>query len=163
MSKASEIHCYDYINHPYDKVREVLTTHALSVFQTATKGASSRANDVASGLRVDLGGISIEAGINIKVTQIEEKEQGTRSDPVTQLNIEWEASNAPRLFPLMKAELRVYPLTATETQLDFLGAYEPPMGALGKVMNSMVGHRVAEASVHRFVNDVAGYLRKAIT
>ena len=158
----SEIHCYDYVNHPYEKVRDVLTKDAIAVFQAATKGATSRANDVASGLRVDLGGISIEAGINIKVTQIEQKEQGARSSPVTQLQIEWEAANAPHLFPLMKAELRVYPLTATETQVDFLGAYEPPMGALGHVMNSMVGHRVAEASVHRFVNDVAGYLRKAL-
>ena len=23
MSKAREIHCYDYVNHPYEQVREV--------------------------------------------------------------------------------------------------------------------------------------------
>jgi len=68
----------------------------------------------------------------------------------------------PRLFPLMKAELSIYPLTTTETQLDFLGHYEPPLGALGKAMNAVAGHRIAEASVHRFVSDVAGYLRKAL-
>ena len=66
----------------------------------------------------------------------------------------------PRLFPLMKAELSIYPLTATETQLDFQGVYEPPFGPLGKAVNAVVGHRIAEVSVHRFVNDVAGYLRQ---
>jgi hypothetical protein len=69
----------------------------------------------------------------------------------------------PRLFPLMKAQLSIYPLTATETQLDFLGFYEPPFGAVGKAMNAIVGHRIiAEVSVHRFISDVAAYLRKAL-
>jgi hypothetical protein len=44
-----------------------------------------------------------------------------------------------------------YPLTATETQLDFWGIYEPPLGAVGKAMNAIIGHRIAEASVHRFI------------
>jgi hypothetical protein len=33
---------------------------------------------------------------------------------------------------------------------------------MGKTMNAIVGHRIAEASVHRFVSDVAGYLRQAL-
>ena len=69
----------------------------------------------------------------------------------------------PGLFPLMKGELSVYPLTSMETQLDFSGVYEPPFGAVGKTVNAIVGHRIAEVSVHRFVSDVAGYLRQALT
>lgn len=63
----------------------------------------------------------------------------------------------------MKAELSIYALTATETQLDSSGLYEPPLGALGKAANAVVGHRIAEVSVHRFVSDVAEYLRHALT
>ncbi len=59
-------------------------------------------------------------------------------------------------------EGRIYPITATETQLDFNGLYEPPLGPLGKAVNAIIGHRIAEASVHRFVSDVAGYLRKTL-
>jgi hypothetical protein len=29
-------------------------------------------------------------------------------------------------------------------------------------MNAIVGHRIAEVSVHRFVSDVAGYLRHTL-
>ena len=32
----------------------------------------------------------------------------------------------------MKADLTIYPITATETQLDFKGLYEPPLGPLEK-------------------------------
>jgi hypothetical protein len=59
----------------------------------------------------------------------------------------------------MSAELSVYPLTSTETQLDFLGHYEPPLSVLGGAIDAMVGHRIAEASVHRFIADIAQYLR----
>jgi hypothetical protein len=162
MSNPREIHCYDYVNHPYEQVRGALSKDALAVFQSATKSAAARARSIASELRVDIGGIGIDADIRISVTNIEEKAPEAISDPATRLQLEWEAATMPRLFPLMKAELSIYPLTATETQLDFLGVYEPPLGALGKAMNAIVGHRIAEVSVHRFVSDVAGYLRQTL-
>jgi len=162
MSTGLEIRCYDYVNHPYEKVRDVLKREALSVFQAATKTAASRAQSVAAELHVGLGGISVKADISISVKEIEEQARDAMSGPTTRLRLEWEAATAPALFPLMKAELSVYPLTTTETQLDFLGLYEPPFSALGRAMNAVAGHRIAEASVHRFINEVAEYLRKAL-
>lgn len=162
MSKGFEIHCYDYVNHPYSEVRDALSKDPLTLFRSATKAAASRAQTVASELRVDVGGIGVEAEIMISVKNIEEKMSEAMTTPATRMQLEWESATLPNLFPLMKAEISIYPLTATETQLDFLGSYEPPLGALGKAMNAIVGHRIAEASVHRFVTDVAGYLRQAI-
>lgn len=162
MNSGREIRCYDYVNHSYDQVRDALSRDAVAVFQAATNTAASRARSVASQLRVDIGGIGVEADIKISVHKVEEKVPEAMAGPATRLLLEWEAATMPRLFPLMKAELSIYPLTTTETQLDFLGAYEPPLGALGKAMNAIAGHRIAEASVHRFVSDVAGYLRKAL-
>ena len=161
MSKGREIRCYDYVNHPYEQVRDALRRDALTVFQSATKAAASRAQSIAAELHVDGGGIGIKTDISITVKNVEEKVDAV-SHPVTRLLLEWEAATMPLLFPLMKAELSIYPLTATETQLDFSGIYEPPFGAVGKVMNAVVGHRIAEVSVHRFINDVAGYLRHAL-
>jgi hypothetical protein len=163
MSKGPEIRCYDYVNHPYKQVRDALTRDVLNVFQSATKAAASRAQSVAAELHVDVGGVGVKADINISVKDIEEKTAGAVSDRSTRLLLEWEAASKPRLFPVMKGELCIYPLTATETQLDFWGVYEPPFGAVGKAMNAMVGHRIAEASVHRFVYEVAEYLRQSLS
>ncbi|MGA3235300.1 MAG: hypothetical protein ABSG03_03270 [Bryobacteraceae bacterium] len=162
MSKGREISCYDYVNHPYEQVRDALSKDALAVFQSATKAAASRARSVASELRVDIGGIGVEADIVISVTKIEEQASEAMAGPVTRLQLEWQAAKMPSLFPFMKAELSVYPLTRTETQLDFAGLYEPPLGTVGKAVNAIVGHRIAEVSVHRFVSDVAGYLRQTL-
>jgi hypothetical protein len=160
--KAREIRCYDYVNHPYERVRDALTQNALKVFRSATKSAASRAKSVAAELHVDFAGISVKTDIRIVVTGVEEKGPDAVSSPSTTLRLEWGAANMPRLFPLMKGELSIYPLTATETQLDFSGIYEPPFGAVGKTMNAIVGHRIAEVSVHRFVGDVAEYLRQTL-
>lgn len=162
MSKGPEIDVYDYVNHPYEQVRDALSKDAPAVFQSATKAAASRAQSVASELRVDIGGIAVEADIRVCAKNIEVKDRQGVSDPVTRLQLEWEAAAMPRLFPLMKADLLIYPLTSTETQLDFKGIYEPPLGALGKAANAVIGHRIAEASVHRFVTDVAEYLRRTL-
>jgi hypothetical protein len=162
MATGRKIRSYDYVNHPYDRVRDTLKQNALAVFQSATKAAASRAESVAAELHVDFAGVGVKADIKILVKGVEENAAGATSSASTRLLLEWEAATLPRLFPLMQGELSVYPLTSTETQLDFSGIYEPPFGAVGKTMNAIVGHRIAEVSVHRFVSDVAGYLRQAL-
>jgi len=161
MSKGREIRCFDYVNHPYELVREALSKDAVLVFQAATKAAASRASSIASELRVDIGGIGLEADILISVTKIEDQNPDS-SAPLTRLHLQWQAAKLPALFPLMEAELSIYPLTAHETQLDFSGVYEPPLGPMGKAINAVVGHRIAEVSVHRFINDVAAHLRQEL-
>jgi len=43
-----EIRSYDYVNHPYQRVRDALQKDAPAVFQSATKSAVSRAQSVAN-------------------------------------------------------------------------------------------------------------------
>jgi hypothetical protein len=157
MRKAISV--YDYVNHPYQAVRDKLTAEAAEVFRDATKVAAMRAKSVASELHVNVAGIEVGADIEITVKSIEEQTK-VLSAPVTVIQLEWSAVRMPGLFPLMKAELSVYPLTSTETQLSLAGHYEPPLGAFGKLIDTIVMHRIAEASVHQFITDVAVYLRK---
>ncbi len=162
MSNQHQVRCYDYVNRPYDQVRAALTGDALAVFQSATKAAASRAKSVASELRVNIAGIEVGTDISITVKNIEQQPRQAASPPSTCLSLAWEASNSPHLFPLMNADLTLYPLTATETQLDFSGVYQPPLGVIGSAINSIVGHRIADVSIHRFVADVAEHLRTTL-
>jgi len=41
ISKGSEIRCYDYVNHPDERVRDALRQDALTVFQLARKAAAA--------------------------------------------------------------------------------------------------------------------------
>ena len=163
MSKGRELRCYDYVNRPYSQVRDALSTSALAIFQSATKAAAARAQSDASALHIDIGGFEVGADIRISVHQIAENSDDPLAIPTTRLQLEWQSAVMPSMFPLMKADLYIYAFTPTETQLDFWGFYEPPLGALGKVVNTIVGHRIAEVSVHHFVNDVAERLRRTLS
>ena len=151
MKGSREIRCYDYVNQPYDKVRDALGADALEIFQAATKVASSRAESVASELRVSIGGVEVGADIVISVQRVDERPDVPGETPRSCVHLQWQAAKNPRLFPFMNAKLFLYPLTATETQLDFQGEYEPPLGVFGKAVNAVVGHRIAESSVHGFL------------
>ncbi len=159
---AKEIRSFDYVTHSYDKVRDALTSDAPSVFRSATQAAASRSQSVAVALHVDIAGLKVVKDVDISVKDIEEDATGARSTPRTRLAIEWAAASSPGLFPLMKAELAIYPLTGKETQLDFSGEYQPPMGWPGRAVDAVAGHKIAEASVHRFVTQVAEYLRSTL-
>jgi hypothetical protein len=156
-----EIRSYDYVNHPYAKVRDAIAADPAALLRAATRAAADRARSVAAELRVTIAGVDVGAEIAVDVGEISEG-PGPYGAPVTRVPVSWTAAHHPGLFPLMNAELRIYALTSTETQLDFLGRYEPPLGVVGDAMNALVGHRIAEASVHRLIGDVAQYLRDAL-
>ncbi len=158
MSKS--IRCYDYVNQPFDLVCDALRSKSNSVFHEATTSAESRAETVAAGLHVKIAGVEVGKNVAIRIKLYEEFESKTEKKMV--VHLEWQATEQPGFFPVMSARLEVYPITNSETQLDFQGEYEPPMGVLGRAVDAVVGHRIAEASIHRFVSEVADYLRQSI-
>jgi hypothetical protein len=159
MTKGKPICVYDYVNKPYQEVRDQLVANGTDIFRKATKTAASQIGSLASELHVNLVGFELSADITIKLNSVRESEKPIGRGRVTSMKLEWEAARLPLLFPLMKAELLVYPLTATETQLELTGNYEPPLGFVGSAMDSAAGNRIAEASIQHFITDVAVYLR----
>jgi len=158
MPHAHELHCYDYVNQPYAFVSQTLRAQPREVFSRATKAATHRAQGLAANLKVELGGLEVGAEIAVEVLSIEKRDARPGHPATTTIKLAWRAARAAALFPSMNAELVVYALTGQETQLELHGTYRPPLGALGGALDSIVGHRVAEASVRRFVEDIATYL-----
>jgi len=158
MTRRHELRCFDYVNRPYEQVKEALALGALAIFERATRLTASPGHDDAAELRVRIGAVEIAADIVIEVTEI----VGARSpanQPATRLNLTWRSLRRPGLFPEMTASLWVYALAARETQLELIGSYDPPLGLIGDALDAIALHRLADESVRRFVVDVASYLR----
>ncbi|HSO38915.1 MAG TPA: hypothetical protein VLT33_40580 [Labilithrix sp.] len=163
MSESNAIRCYEYVTAPYERVRDTLRADALGVFQRATTAAKARTEKVVASLRVNVGSLEVGTDATIALLDIiEEASAPGMHGPRTRLLIEWRATKVAGLFPVMKAQLSVYPLSAEETQLDFAGDYVPPGGIVGGVVDAIIGRRIAEAMVHQFVEDVAARLRQEL-
>jgi hypothetical protein len=160
MTEARSVRAYDYINQPYETVRDAIRKDAgLQIVHRSTTTAAARGQKLVAALHVELAGVEISKDVAIDVGAIREEQPEGAFSRATCVPIAWRATEGAGLFPVMKAELRVYPLSPTETQLELAGHYEPPLGGIGAALDRALGHRVAEASIHQFVTDLASRLR----
>lgn len=72
--------------------------------------------------------------------------------------VRWRARTAEQLFPVLEADLDLRQTNGSGCQLSLTGSYRPPLSVVGGVGDRLLGHRVAEACVRRFVLDVGGRL-----
>jgi hypothetical protein len=157
-----ELRAFDYVNQPYDPVRDLLKQDAKGIFHRATTVASDRTRDLVASLSVDVAGVHLTKDVVIEVGEPTEASGDTELSKTTRIPVEWRAAGQPGLFPAMKATLSIYPLSFTETQLELKGHYEPPLGLLGGAIDALLGQRIAEASVHRFTRAVVETVRREL-
>jgi hypothetical protein len=109
-----------------------------------------------------MGGIEVGVDVRTHVKGIREEHGIAGLDPVTHVDIGWEAARGSAFFPLMTAQLSAWPITSTETQIEISGEYEPPFGAVGAAVDAVVGHRIAEAAVERLLQDLLEQMRREL-
>jgi hypothetical protein len=74
------------------------------------------------------------------------------------LAISWTAVGGPPLFPSMEGTLHAYPCGPQSTRLTLNARYDPPMGALGNMIDRALMHRLAQSTMHDFVLRLAATL-----
>ena len=99
MSNSKSIRCFDYVNHPYQEVRDILSDQAADVFRNATRTAASRAATIASELHVNIAGFEVGTDISVSINKIDERPRQPNIPPATHLQLEWEAAKMSQLFP----------------------------------------------------------------
>ena len=149
------LQCFDYVNQPYPRVKQLVHTAPDEVFPRSAEIAGHVAT-----LRMRLGGVEIGADVAVRVVDVASSVAYER--PATVLTFELQPASHPRLFPSMTGTLVMFALSPDETQLELSGTYRPPMGPFGELVDAAVAHRVAEASVAGLLRDVATGLRRRL-
>jgi hypothetical protein len=162
MNQRKSVDCYGYVERPYDRVHALLRREPIELLQRATGSASARARALVTSLKLDMGGIEVGVDVRAQVKGMREEHGIAGLDPVTRVDIGWEAARGRAFFPLMSAQLSAWPITSTETQLELQGEYEPPFGAVGAALDAVLGHRIAEAAVERLLQDLLEQMRREL-
>jgi hypothetical protein len=75
------------------------------------------------------------------------------------LALRWEVTGpGGALFPVLDADLELVRAGPQTTWLTLNGAYRPPLGALGQVLDRAILHRVADATIRGFLSRIAADL-----
>lgn len=117
--------------------------------------ASWMAPEGAETLGVELpGGVHISRDVRVGLGPV------FQEDDAFVLAVWWEAAEHPQLFPTFDGgfELRA---AGDETELCLVGSYEPPLGALGRFADGVVGHRLVTASLDALLASAAERLAAA--
>ena len=76
----------------------------------------------------------------------------------TVLPVTWAPIGGPPIFPTMEGELIVEGLDANEARLTLRASYDPPLGHVGEVVDRVLLHRLADATIGDFLARLAGEL-----
>jgi hypothetical protein len=85
-----------------------------------------------------------------------------RFPTMTSLPLSWEPIGMQGLLPRLEADLEVGPLGEERTQLAISARYRPPLGAVGRAVDRVLLHRVAEATVKDFLDRLGAAISAAV-
>lgn len=80
-------------------------------------------------------------------------------DGVLVVPVRWVATGATgAMFPQLDGNLELAEASTGQSALRLNGAYRPPLAAVGGGLDRLLLHRVADATIRRFLQDVAAGL-----
>ena len=118
-----------------------------------------RATDRGDRLLADVGfgdTVRVERSVAIRLGP------SVRATSKTIIPFSWRATGTSAgLFPTMEGDLEVASLGEALTQLAISARYSPPLGIVGRMLDRAVLHRIAEATVKDFLDQLGTILLSA--
>ena len=101
---------------------------------------------------VEVGVGSLEAGLRRRVSI--RLGEPVRFPSMTSVPLTWEPVGLEGLLPRLDANIELGPLGEDRTQLAISARYQPPLGVVGRAVDRVLLHRVAEATLKDFLDRV---------
>lgn len=153
------IYAYAYAKVPFDDAIGLLAGDPERLLQDATEVSTEHAEHVLANLHTRIGGVEVDRDVEIELGEF---------DPVEALRsvvpVHWQDAEGQPWFPTMDATLEITALSLRPplVQVTIAGTYQPPLGPVGAAVDAVAAHRVAEATTHTFVHEVATRLEDLV-
>jgi hypothetical protein len=113
-------------------------------------------------------GLLTEVGVGPLGTRLRRRVKVELGEPVrfpsmTSLALPWEPAGLEGLLPRLDANIELGALGEDRTQLAVSARYRPPLGAVGRTVDRVLLHRVAEATVKDFLDRLGHAIRLSQT
>lgn len=139
---------------PFEQVERALISHPGDWVPGLAKAAEARGQQLLAEVGFGQEGLTKEVEIELG--------RSFRFPTKTVLPMTWRATTAEALFPFFESDIEVGALGAQCTQLSVSARYRPPLGAFGRVIDRVLMHRVAEATVKDFLDRAVKALMESV-
>ena len=152
VSVKHEVCEFRWLRIPYERVRTLLLTGAVDLLEPAASAGLAHSREVLTTLDAEVAGLHLEREVSISLGGFLDIGDPL---PILKMPLQWHAANHPELYPVMDGTLEAYPISGDRTQLSIQGHYRPPFGRLGTAIDKLILHRIAEAAVEHFLDQIA--------
>ncbi|MGD1053563.1 MAG: hypothetical protein ABR950_07015 [Candidatus Dormibacteria bacterium] len=142
------------IDRPFADVRDELVAAGPDWLGDSLVAAYKEGEQLSLRVSSAIGPIRLSKRVSAELGEL-----SVKPDRVTQ-PLRWRAAGATGLFPAMVADLEFVPMGTAMTSISFMGRYVPPLGPLGREVDRMLLHRLAQASVRALLAHVVERLAK---
>lgn len=147
------------VNASMAAAQSLLRSAPESVLGDAESGGEPGRRTFRASVPAQLGaGSTVEQAVSVVMGPLrtaKSKGDGAGEATVTTATFEWGPTGGDRLLPSFSGELSLVPADGHGSRLTLRGAYQPPLGPVGRFGDSVIGHRVARHSVAMFVERLA--------
>jgi hypothetical protein len=133
---------------PARQVEDVMLDAPAEWLSTVAGEAQRRGDHLLTEVGVGPLGLRLGRRVAIQVGQ------PVRFPSMTSLPLTWEPVGLDGVLPRLDADIELGSLGEDRTQLAISARYRPPLGALGRTVDRVLLHRVAEATVKDFLDRV---------
>ncbi len=78
------------------------------------------------------------------------------------IQVDWRATGLVGAFPVLNGDLELAPLGPQQCRLSLAASYLPPFGEIGRTLDRVLLHHVAQSTVRSFLARVASSLEAAV-
>lgn len=139
---------YVVVGRRFDDVDKQFAAGADSWMPALIQKANGHGMKLLSELGLDIGKRQIKRQIELDIGK------ARRTPGVTLVPIKWRAAADSSLFPALDGQIELAKLGLATTQLGISASYEPPFGAVGKIADRALMHRIAEVTVKDFLERI---------
>lgn len=142
---------YVELDLPTQQAQAALLDAPSAWLPTLADGAVERAEPLLAEVGVGPSGLRIARQVTVRLGR------PVQFPSKLSLPMTWEPTGW--LLPRLDGELEVGALGRDRTQLAISGRYDPPLGTVGRTVDRIALHRVAEATIKDFLDRVAAVLQ----
>lgn len=151
MHRNHYVHLYSAVHRRFAQVAKVLSERTIPAL-AATREVSIPAfheGDIA--LDVEVAGIHVGKQAHIEV--------GDYTDvpgliPMGRLHLRWVPADGSSLVPEIHSAVEVEAIDEVRTMVSLLAWYDPPFGRLGRLVDRAAMHRVADAVMRHYFDEL---------
>ncbi|MDH3731128.1 MAG: hypothetical protein OES13_08405 [Acidimicrobiia bacterium] len=137
-------------------VVEELADKPGDVLAAATKAAVTKANEVIVHLEGRWAWFDLDESVEAVVGALEQDRSMAR------VPLSWKADKHKRLLPSLRGHLGLYSLSAKHTEISYTATYAPPLGLFGGIEDFLMGRRILDAVLGRFLEEIVTHLEDRI-